>query len=88
MVAVTYGVAGVPNAETAPKGAANASTPAARAAPRKHWFLRFVDAMIAARMAQAQREIKMYTRLMPYTYDEHGNRKLKNETGDMPFGGW
>ena len=87
MAAVTYGVADVPNVKTAAKTTAPVAR-AETAAPRKHWFRRFLDAMIAARMAQAQREIKMYTRLMPYTYDEHGNRKLKSETGDLPFGGW
>ncbi len=82
MVAITYGVARAPAVDAA------AQTTAAAAAPRKHWFLRLVEAMMAARLQQAQREIRMYTRLMPYTVDEKGNRKLKTQTGDMPFGGW
>jgi hypothetical protein len=87
MVAVTYGVAGVPAVDTA----ANNTPKIARAetaAPRKHWLARLLDALIEARMQQARREIRMYTQLMPYTVDEQGRRQLKTEMNDMPFGGW
>ena len=47
-----------------------------------------MDALIEARMEQARREIRMYTRLMPYTLDDRGNRLVKSDTGNMPFGGW
>jgi hypothetical protein len=80
MVAVTYDVAGVPD-----------SKPAARpqaAAPRKSWFARFMDALIEARMQQARREISMHMHLLSYTFDERGNRLVKTQSGDMPFGGW
>jgi hypothetical protein len=30
----------------------------------------------------------MHTRLLPYTFDERGNRLVKTDSGDMPFGGW
>ena len=52
MVAVTYDVARVPAGETAPTAAARET-----AAPRKPWYVRFMDALIEARMAQARREI-------------------------------
>ncbi len=83
MVAVTFGVARVPTVEAAAK-AGRADT----AAPRKPWYARFMDALIEARMEQARREIRMYTRLMPYTLDDRGNRLVKSDTGNMPFGGW
>ncbi len=87
MVAVTYGVARVPAAEAAPKSTAK-TVRAGTAAPRQSWFARFFDAMAEARMAQAQREIRMHTHLLPFTLDEHGNRLVQTRSGDMPFGGW
>ena len=83
MVAVTYGVARVPTAAPAAKAAR-----ADAAAPRKSWFARVLDALIEARMEQARREIRMHTQLLPYTFDERGNRLIKTDSGDMPFGGW
>lgn len=55
MVALTYG-----NASTAAKSAVVTETKA----PAKSFFRRFLDAMMEARMAQAQREIRLYTRLV------------------------
>jgi hypothetical protein len=82
MVAVTYGVARVPAAQAAAKtGRADA------AVPRKNWFARVMDALIEARMQQARREIRMHTALLPYTFDERGNRLVKSGSGNMPFGG-
>lgn len=83
MVAVTFGQARVPAAEAAAKPAR-----AAIAAPRQAWYVRFFNAMIEARMAQASREVRMHTRLMDYSFDDKGNRVVKTETGNMPFGGW
>jgi hypothetical protein len=80
MVAVTYGAARVATAETGDR--------AQTAAPRKRWFARLMAALIEARMAQARREIRMHTHLMPYTFDERGRRLIKTDSGDMPFGGW
>lgn len=54
MVALTYG-----NAPTAAKTVAATETQA----PAKGFFRRFLDAMMEARMKQAQREIRLYTRL-------------------------
>ena len=81
MVAVTYGVARLPTAEPAAK-AGRART----AVPHKTWFARFMDALVAARMEQARREIRMHTGLLPYSLDERGNRLVKTGSGDMPFG--
>jgi hypothetical protein len=83
MVAVTYGVARVPAVESA-KGIKSIER-ADCAAPRKSWFARLLDAMIEARMQQAQREIKMHLHLLPYSLDERGNRLVKPGANDMPF---
>jgi hypothetical protein len=76
MVAVTYGVARV------------SAKAAEKAAPRASWFTRFVDALMESRMQQARREIARHAHLLPYSLDEYGNRLLKIEPTDMPFGGW
>jgi hypothetical protein len=83
MIAVTYGLARVPAVKAAPK-AERAETNV----PRESWFVRFFNAMAEARMAQARREIRMHTRLLPYTLDARGNRLVQTKSGDMPFGGW
>jgi hypothetical protein len=86
MVAVTYGVAGVPKSKA--KGVAKGKH-AEKAAPAKGWFARFMDALIEARMQQARREIAMHARMMPpLSFDERGNRLVKTGAKDMPFGGW
>ncbi|RDV04984.1 hypothetical protein DXH78_10675 [Undibacter mobilis] len=54
MVALTYG-----NAPTAAKTVATTDTQA----PAKSFFRRFLEAMMEARMKQAEREIRLYTRL-------------------------
>jgi len=72
MVALTYGEARVARIETAPKTVAAAETQA----PRKSFFRRFFDAMMEARMQQAQREIRLYTRLVsPVEIVEDGKTK-------------
>jgi len=83
MVAVTFDAARVPAAETAPK-----TGRAETVVPRKNWFARFFDALIEARMEQARREIRRHTQLLPYSFDERGNRLVKTDSGNMPFGGW
>jgi hypothetical protein len=80
MVAVTYGAARVPAADAAARTEA--------AAPRKSWFARLMQSMMESRLEQARREIRLHTRLLPYTLDENGNRVIRTSTGDMPFGGW
>lgn len=57
MAAVTYGVARVPSAATAPNTDA--------AAPRLGWLARFYDALIESRMKSAQRVIAMHAHLLP-----------------------
>lgn len=76
MVAVTLGVAPV---------ADNAAGDAAAAAPRKGLWARFYAALVEARMRQAQREIRLHTELLPFSFDQ---RLAKSKSGDMPFGGW
>jgi len=91
MVALTYGDARVPSIDTATQAATKTAAPAVRAetaAPRKHWFVRFFDALIEARMKQAEREVRMYTKLLPYTVDENGNYKPGSATNETPRGGW
>ncbi len=83
MVAVTFGIGRVPTVEAASKAG-----PTQTDAPRKRWYVRVFDALIEARMEKARREIRMYTTLMPYTFDERGNRLVKTDSGNLPFGGW
>jgi hypothetical protein len=80
MVAVTYGVARVPDTK--------AAAPEQTAAPRKNFWARLMDAMIEARMQQARREIAMHVRYLPYTFDEPKDRLVKSNKETMPFGGW
>ena len=49
MVAVTYGVTRLPTAKAIERAKA--------AAPRKSFFVRFMDALVASRMKQVHREI-------------------------------
>jgi hypothetical protein len=83
MVAFTYDVTRVPAVEAAAKSAR-----ADQATPRKSWLARFFDAMVEARLAQAEREIRRHIHLLPYTLDERGNRLVKTRPADMRFGGW
>jgi len=81
MVAVTYDVAHVP--------AGKAASKAARvSAPRKPWYVRFMEALIEVRTQQAKSEIARHIHLLPYSLDERGNRLVKASSRDMPFGGW
>ena len=83
MVAVTYGVARVAAGKAEPQ-----AKRADRAAPAKSWFARFIDALIESRMRQARREIAKHVHLLPYSLDERGNRLVKTDAKNMPFGGW
>ena len=76
MVAVTYGTAPATARETAAK------------APRKAWYLRWLDAIIESRMQQARREIAQHMRYLPHTVDADGNLVLTPRTEDRPAGGW
>lgn len=89
MVAVTYGVAGVPESKAGVL-AKTTNKPANKTAPAKSWFARVVDALIESRTQQARREIAMHRRMLgpPYSLDERGNRLVKTGSKDMPFGGW
>jgi hypothetical protein len=83
MVAVTYGVARVTAGKAEPQ-----AKRANRTAPAKSWFARFFDALIESRMQQARRELARHVHLLPYSLDERGNRLVKIDAENMPFGGW
>ncbi|HEX3341609.1 MAG TPA: hypothetical protein VHT68_20840 [Pseudolabrys sp.] len=72
MVAVTYGVTGVPAAKPAVK--AVKATERVLAAPRKSFFVRFMDALVESRLQAVHREIARHAHLLPRQFDEHGNR--------------
>jgi len=78
MVAITYGVATAEPRKTAARTTS--------AVPRKSWFARFMEALVEARLQQAQRELRLHAALLPYSLDERGNRLVKTRSGDMPFG--
>jgi hypothetical protein len=78
MVAVTYGAR---TARAIRKIADNTAS-------HRGWFARFVDALIEVRMQQARREIARHAHLLPYTLDERGNRLVKIDRENAPFGGW
>jgi hypothetical protein len=82
MVAVTYGDARVPARTAAQTGRAD------KAASGKSWFARLMDSVYESRMRQARREIARHAHLLPYSLDERGNRIVKIDSQDMPFGGW
>lgn len=84
MVAVTYGVTRVRAAKSLAKAAAKAKKPASR----RSTLARLVDALAESRLRQAHREIMRHAHLLPYTLDERGDRLIKLDAKDMPFGGW
>jgi len=55
---------------------------------RENWFTRFVAALKETRRRQAERELRKYAHLLPYSLDERGERLVKSDSRDMPFGGW
>jgi hypothetical protein len=81
MVAVTYGVTRVGAAKTRAKGAQQAT-------PQKNFFIRLMDALVESRLQQAHREILRHAHLLPYTLDERGDRLVKIDGKEFPFGGW
>lgn len=83
MVALTYGEAHVADAGAAPKDAAKTVA----TAPRKAWYVRVFEAMMEARMQQANREIRLYARMSPTTIDDKGQRVAKI-SANSPVGGW
>ncbi|HEY5378730.1 MAG TPA: hypothetical protein VIJ78_04245 [Pseudolabrys sp.] len=95
MVAVTYGLARVGAADSVPKAApkiapkiAPKTATADQAPPRKSWFARFFYAVVQTRMQQARHEIRTHTNLLPYSFDERGNRLVEKKSDGMPLGGW
>jgi hypothetical protein len=92
MVAVTYGVSRVRAGKTSVKTSAKTSKTSAKAAdqapPQQNFFARFFEALVESRLQQAHREIVRHAHLLPYSLDERGNRLVKVDGRDMPFGGW
>jgi hypothetical protein len=76
MVAVTYDA-----------GHAAVAGKVERAAPRKSFIARFMQALVEARMEQARRELALHLDLLPYSLDERGNRLVKTGANEMPFSG-
>jgi hypothetical protein len=74
MAMIAY--SGAPGAVSEYKGAA--------AAARKHWFARFIDALVEARMRKAERDIARYRFLLP---DQFEREALKRglESDRLPF---
>jgi len=77
MVAVTYGVTAVPAAKPAAKAVKAAGR--ALAAPRKSFFVRFMDALVESRLQAVHREIARHAHLLPRQFDEHGNRLVRTD---------
>lgn len=77
MVAVTYGVTAVPAAKPAAKAVKAAER--ALAAPRKSFFVRFMDALVELRLQAVHREIARHAHLLPRQFDEHGNRLVRTD---------
>jgi hypothetical protein len=77
MVAVTYGVA-------------RAAVPAVAAKPgakRKSFFIRAFDAIAAAQMRRAEREIASHRHLLALSLEPYGERRQARSKAELPFGG-
>lgn len=86
MVALTFGDARVTSVKIDQKalpGASADTAPGMTAAPRMSWTARFFDAMMRARMWQAEREIRLYSHLIP-----ENERKVGVGATEKPSGGW
>lgn len=77
MVAVTFGVTRVP-----------AAAKAGQETTRTPWYARFYGALVESRAREARRQIAMHSHLLPYGFDERGDRLVKRGSENMPFGGW
>ena len=90
MVAVTFGVSRARAVtKTSAKTSARTSAKAAdKAPPQQSFFARFFDALVESRLQHAHREIMRHAHLLPYSLDERGNRLVKVDGKNMPFGGW
>jgi hypothetical protein len=82
MVALTYGDSRVSGIDTK-----TATSNAAAAAPAKSWFARFLAAMMESRMRQAEREVRLYARLLPL-HTEQGELPFQDVGKDQARGGW
>jgi hypothetical protein len=87
MVALTYGDTRVSGVATK-NASKNASKNATTAAPGKSWFARFLTAMMESRMRQAEREVRLYARLLPPPHVEQAELPFQDVGKDQPRGGW
>ena len=85
MVALTYGDTRVSGVETK---TATKSPTKTETAPRKTWFARVLNAMMESRMRQAEREVRLYARLLPPAYDAPADLPFQSVSKDAPRGGW
>lgn len=76
MVAVTYNIA-----------RASAAAAKSHTAPRKRWLTPFFEALMEARLRQAQRELARHADLLPYTLDSREDRLVTRSREKMPFRG-
>jgi hypothetical protein len=82
MVAVTYGVA------RAAVPAVEAKTTATKTpAKRKSFFIRAFDAIAAAQMRRAEREIASHRHLLALSLEPYGERRQARSKAELPFGG-
>ena len=81
MVALTYGDTRVSGVET--KNATKTET-----ASRPSWFARFLAAMMESRLRQAEREVRLYARLLPSVHDTPAELPFQSVSKDTPRGGW
>lgn len=87
MVALTYGDTRVSGVDTKTV-TTNASKTAAKAAPGKSRLGRFLAAMMESRMRQAEREIRLYARLLPPLDVEQAELPFHDVGKDQARGGW
>jgi hypothetical protein len=57
-------------------------------APRQGFFARLLTAILEARLRQAEREIRLHTRLLPRVRGEQAESPSKSTGSDTPRGGW
>jgi hypothetical protein len=67
-------------------GAHNRLETAAKAAPKgKGWLRRFYDALVAARLKQAERELEMHRHLLPGEFEIAALKLNARNEDELPF---
>ena len=52
---------------------------------RRHWFSRFMDAVIESRMRRAEQEIRLYRHLMPDEFERVAEGLTSRNEDQLPF---